>query len=206
MTAASAIRAWLASVETPTELPRWSPTWASDVAADAERFREEGLEAEEAWWRAAALHRPEGVPEPGRYDRPAETVHEASARVRAYLVERGEPLTAAEVAKGLGISKMRAHVHLRRVGVQVGERATTARNRAALWAPGPERDVLGEQSETCRRIREHLAARPASTVTEIAEAIGAHPPTVSYHLQRIARPAGLRPGLPRHRARTWVLR
>jgi DNA-binding transcriptional ArsR family regulator len=132
VTAARAIRAWLASADVPSNLPRWSPTWAGDVAADAERLREAGVGAEEAWLRAADLHRPAGAPTPLRRSNEA-PLCDTAERILLFLLESPEPVTVRQICEALGLQKQIVSPHLRRVGRQVGARSTERRNSAATW-------------------------------------------------------------------------
>ncbi len=141
MTAARAIVAWLRSAEVPSELPRWSPTWASDVARDAERLRKEGVEAESAWWQAAALHRPAGVPEPRRTEREGETCRRPLGRPPSDLIQRIRerlavgPATLDEVVAAVRAPRSTVHYHLLRCAERAGHRERRAHGRAgrAIW-------------------------------------------------------------------------
>lgn len=132
MTAARAVRAWLLSAEVPSDLPRWSPTWASDVARDAERLRDEGHGAEEAWLLAADLHRPEGVPAPLRRATEA-PLSPTAERILVYLRTQAEPVTCAQICADLGLRKGSVQPLLKRVGRQVSVRSTARRNSSATW-------------------------------------------------------------------------
>ena len=132
MTAASAIRAWLLAAGAPSDLPRGPADWASRVAATAERLRDEGIGAEEAWLRAADIHRPEGAPAPLR--RATEPPLAPTAeRILVYLRAQAEPVTVRQICEALDLQKQIVSPHLRRVGRQVGARSTERRNSAATW-------------------------------------------------------------------------
>lgn len=132
MTAASAIRAWLLSASAPRDVPEWPADWASRVAATAEQLRDEGIGAEEAWLRAADIHRPAGVEPPLR--RATEPPLAPTAeRILVYLRTQAEPVTVRQICEALGLAKQIVSPHLRRVGRQVGARSTERRNSAATW-------------------------------------------------------------------------
>lgn len=98
----------------------WSSTWAGDVARDSLRIQaEEGVSGEEAWARAAELHRTPGA----SVDPPRRTGRRATAlieRLVAYLAEQDEPVTASQVGAALGTSANTVRHHLRAVAVCVG--------------------------------------------------------------------------------------
>lgn len=145
MTAARAIRAWLASAEVPSDLPRWPADWATRVARDAERLRDEGVRAEEAWLRAADLHRPAGVPGPSRHELQALRTPKpppppppppptgAALVVLTFLREQSRPVTCAEIMTATGLSKNGVNSNLPLVARRAGSRRIDKRHRAATW-------------------------------------------------------------------------
>lgn len=141
MTAARAIRAWLLSAEAPSDLPRWSPTWASDVARDAERLRKQGLDPEAAWWEAARLHRPAGMPEPRRTEREPGTCVRPPGRPPSDLILRIRerlavaPATLEEVVEAVGAPRSTVHYHLLRCAQRIGHRERRPHGRAGsvIW-------------------------------------------------------------------------
>lgn len=184
----------------PSGPVRWPPTWAADVARDARRLRASGVPAESAWWQAAALHRPAGVPDPRR---PATSPASLPApdpelrtgdRALAILRAASAPLTTREVATALGLGLAQTLAHLHRVGVVAGERPATKERGALLWALSSEaRTSDGPSSDALRRIVAHLSTQAEpSTLPEIAAATGVPRSTALGHLRRIGVAVGHR--------------
>lgn len=131
MTADRAAPLWLRAAEAP----QWPADWATRIAATAKQLRKQGVKAEEAWRRAADLHRPRGAaPDPAELPRAPDPRATGTARqVLLFLLDQPHPVTVAQICAGTGLGKKAVRLNLPRVAVESGVVLGKHGVPASLW-------------------------------------------------------------------------